>query len=66
MKLKKEINNKGKCVKVAQWKNRFIKRPHNTANLNFPSPKLRVELGFCFGFCKGDSSVPHNKTLTSS
>ena len=29
-------------LKVAQWKNDFIKRPHNTENLNFPSPKLRV------------------------
>ena len=36
-------------LKVAQWKNSFIKRPHNTANLNFPSPKLRIRL-FLFFF----------------
>jgi hypothetical protein len=50
-----------KKLKVAQWKNDFIKRPHNTVNLNFSSPKLRVR--HCFGFCKGDSSVPHCKAL---
>jgi hypothetical protein len=27
-------------MNVAQGKNGFIKRPYNTANLNFPSPKL--------------------------
>ena len=47
-------------LKVAQWENGFIKRPHNTANLNFPSPKLR---GFCFDFCKGINSIPHCKIL---
>ena len=31
-----------------QWKKGFIKRPHPTANLNFPSPKLRVMLLFWF------------------
>ena len=34
-------------MKVTQWKNGFIKRPHNTANLNFSSPKLRVRLLVC-------------------
>ena len=27
-------------LKVVQWKNGFIKRPHNTETLNFPSPKI--------------------------
>ena len=30
-------------VKVSQWKNGSIKRPHNALNLNFPSQKLRVK-----------------------
>ena len=37
-------------LKVAQWKN-GLKRPHNTANLNFPSLRLRVE--FLLGFLQG-------------
>ena len=35
-------------IKVAQWKNGFIKRPHKTTNLNFPCPKLIVRLLFSF------------------
>ena len=64
------VNNHPNCfelgahflLKVAQWKNDFIKRPHNTVNLNYPSQHW--ELGFCFGFCKEDNWVLHCKTVT--
>ena len=47
-----------KNVKVAQWKNGFIK-----IQQIWIFPPQNWELGFCFGFCKGDNSVPHWKTL---
>jgi hypothetical protein len=49
---------------VAKWKNGFIKRPHKTANLNLPTPKVRVWLLFLI-FCNEDKSVTHCKTLAS-
>ena len=45
-----------KSIKVTQWKNGSIKRPRNTANVNFPSTKLE-SLAFGLVFVRETTQI---------